>query len=1099
MGDTASQEHTDALGGLTAPGYTSAIDGLSLMAGQELGGLPGEPLLLSQLVQLLGQRPGYSLLLSDLGALLSQQLRTGIKEKGGLRSMVQRYPQLFAVSGQPGKESVQLLLGGGAMGNAALHLSAGHDKAEALAAAASAMQLRKQKEDEEHESAVQLRGLPYRATPADIKAFLGSHCDGLKDASSIQMILNRDGRPSGFARVQFVSPATARQAKEALHMQRMEPAAQGESGTQERYVEVFMFTERPNKLRFKKTSTGDDTASTEDIEIMGVTATQIIEECRKHMSSLGKGQVLLSMLGVALSPGARMYLKHTDKGLKHLLSQHPEEFLMEGVKGRECISYLPAMAENSDATHSNSDLPPNYHEKAAAASKKPTTTRAAANTAPEPAAPAKATGRVCVQSPIVVQPAPEAATAASATREGAAAAPPREDSPIGLPLFPIKEPQLPSRERATKRAGTPNPAGSGTQSGPGAPGPSHGSIRDLKRDADDPPAVPQTPKPWASPTCLPGSVDFAYSPIGAGVATPSAWGTPLDVDYLVMPSRLTPTDGRGKGPGGTPPAPQGTTYAVAAPARMREITERAAVQPPYMPRVPMPPWAPPAGFGPDGMQNVEPPWGQDSNLPSAINMPPNYDPFTFLNPPQLEEAAHQSTMPRQLPMMDASMAAAMFAWATPCSMVQQQQHQQHRKQDLSQPNPQAFEQNPQHLQNIHFQQSAKEKQLLQQTSQVAPLPESHPHPLLQAMQDLQTKPHHYLHPQSQPQPSKQAQGHSVRSEIMTSWQPQHVQQPLQAQPGLPMGGMLPEGGPRGCGVVGTVQENIRAAMRAMIPPPVIEPSLVAAIMPPHTTRGSPVCLASQEMQQQQQQHQNHHQRQQQLQQHCQQRPQSQPQQPMHVQQHPLQPLQHLPMEPMSFTGSTHLPQPPQPPQQPPRQQRPLQAPHQHVQQEQPQTIDEHLLPQVTLNGLPESTTELDILSFFARHNLVEMISDVPMAVKLVTTGVATVQMRSNRAAEKAVQVLSGECLANRSFEISQRQAAATGPEGKPSFVVESMEDVPPGIFSAGFWGMDYAPGDLGGSGSPGSGVNPKISQDEAMGGMGLKESWEALCQTYNLQ
>ncbi|CAK0812472.1 unnamed protein product, partial [Prorocentrum cordatum] len=54
---------------------------------------------------------------------------------------------------------------------------------------------------------VQLRGLPFRATIADIKAFLGEHAANLASTEpSIRLLLNRDGKPSGFARLQFTSP-----------------------------------------------------------------------------------------------------------------------------------------------------------------------------------------------------------------------------------------------------------------------------------------------------------------------------------------------------------------------------------------------------------------------------------------------------------------------------------------------------------------------------------------------------------------------------------------------------------------------------------------------------------------------------------------------------------------------------------------------------------------------------------------------------------------------------------------------------------------------------------------------------------------------------
>lgn len=79
------------------------------------------------------------------------------------------------------------------------------------------------------------------------------------------------------------------------------------------------------------------------------------------MLTPGKGQLLLSMLGVALSHTARLYLKKTDQGLKHFLAQYPQEFGVDGAKGRECVSYFPALQHGGT---NNSDLPLNFQTPA---------------------------------------------------------------------------------------------------------------------------------------------------------------------------------------------------------------------------------------------------------------------------------------------------------------------------------------------------------------------------------------------------------------------------------------------------------------------------------------------------------------------------------------------------------------------------------------------------------------------------------------------------------------------------------------------------------------------------------------------------------------
>eukprot|EP00443_Scrippsiella_acuminata_P023214 CAMPEP_0115217368 /NCGR_PEP_ID=MMETSP0270-20121206/25824_1 /TAXON_ID=71861 /ORGANISM="Scrippsiella trochoidea, Strain CCMP3099" /LENGTH=406 /DNA_ID=CAMNT_0002631247 /DNA_START=113 /DNA_END=1330 /DNA_ORIENTATION=+ len=345
-----------------------------------------EPMLLSQLVKFLGQRPRHTLLLSDLGALLPGPLRHAVKERGGLRHWLQKYSELFKVSGQAGKERVTLILGcsvepgaasdngrvdegGAGVRGAAAAIASGDAKAEEL-------EQKQREEENDNDSALQLRGLPYRATVPDVRNFLGHHKQFLKDERSVQLVLNRDGRSSGFARVQFITPMHAKAARDDLHMRMMEGGQEIVGGGQARYVEVFLFSERPNKLRFRKTTTGEEeqgvadtsTLATQDeaiIETEGAavdiaTREHVIAECREHMSSPGKGQLLLSMLGVALSQSSRMYLKKTDQGLKHFLVQHPEEFRVEGAKGREFITYIPVCGVGGQ---DNSDLPAGFAEE----------------------------------------------------------------------------------------------------------------------------------------------------------------------------------------------------------------------------------------------------------------------------------------------------------------------------------------------------------------------------------------------------------------------------------------------------------------------------------------------------------------------------------------------------------------------------------------------------------------------------------------------------------------------------------------------------------------------------------------------------------------
>ncbi|CAK0788667.1 unnamed protein product, partial [Prorocentrum cordatum] len=308
--------------------------------------------LLTHVMQQLGQREGHVLLLSDLGALLPPDLRSHVKERGGLRSTLQRFGQLFSVTGNPGKECVQLdfRIRGGLAPATGLAASGTGTAASSPAARIAAGGQRDESDGDD--SALQLRGLPYRATAGDVRAFLGRHAKNLQDdagGQSITLVMNREGRPSGFANVRLSSPQAARAARDELHNRLMEvaPDDAGPRATAtkaNRYVEVFLFSERPSKPRSKKDKAVDMLAEqSAEPGVCGITAEQVYAECCAYMSTPGRGQLLLSMLGVALSPAARSYLKRTDQGLKQFLLKHPQVLAVEGAKGRESITYLPTM------------------------------------------------------------------------------------------------------------------------------------------------------------------------------------------------------------------------------------------------------------------------------------------------------------------------------------------------------------------------------------------------------------------------------------------------------------------------------------------------------------------------------------------------------------------------------------------------------------------------------------------------------------------------------------------------------------------------------------------------------------------------------------
>jgi len=95
-------------------------------------------------------------------------------------------------------------------------------------------------EDDADECAVNLRGLPFRAGFAEIKAFLGDHAHTLHEDEPIKIIYNQDGpyigKPSGAARIKFVSADAAKAARADLNMRNIPDPG----GGPDRWVEVLL-------------------------------------------------------------------------------------------------------------------------------------------------------------------------------------------------------------------------------------------------------------------------------------------------------------------------------------------------------------------------------------------------------------------------------------------------------------------------------------------------------------------------------------------------------------------------------------------------------------------------------------------------------------------------------------------------------------------------------------------------------------------------------------------------------------------------------------------------------------------------------------------
>lgn len=337
---------------------------------QEEQVLPTESEILARLVTALGQCPSRTLSLDEIRERLPPHLRRLTEDVEKIRKWLKNFPGLLEVTGGPGEECVALIVGKAfstdvapavasplpppaAVAVATLATPAAPPPQAVSYAAPSALPMASGfamigdgDDDGMNPSTVQLRGLPFRATVGEIRAFLGPHQANLANSTEppIRLLLNRDGRPSGFARVQFTSPEAARVCREALHKQKMG----------DRYVEVLACTERSGKARSRRAEVGAIELSAGggiclapagkpiDSATEAAERERVLQECREHMRLPGRNQILLSMLGIALSPPARAYLRRANLGLKHFLARFQNEFHVEGPKGCERVLWAGA-------------------------------------------------------------------------------------------------------------------------------------------------------------------------------------------------------------------------------------------------------------------------------------------------------------------------------------------------------------------------------------------------------------------------------------------------------------------------------------------------------------------------------------------------------------------------------------------------------------------------------------------------------------------------------------------------------------------------------------------------------------------------------------
>jgi hypothetical protein len=320
------------------------------------------------------------LLLSDFGSLLPDDLRTQVKNKlGGLRTLIARYPSVFDLRGEPGKEHVKLV-GVSAQKKASSSRRSSRESQQSDATAAPAG-VRRSSRDEccsrrssqdsiatgnmgrgrrlsadsiasassrfgsqsgtESVPTLRLRGLPFSSEVADVVAFITeAGVEGIQP-EHIELVRMRDGRTTGFATVYFPGPTgyqRAVSAQERLHMKSV-------GG---RYVEVFLKvavvrkTPDATPMEMSTASPSDDSRSgfasssaSEDI-----TEERAVEELVAFIQAQSNSTVLLSMLGVAAGDETRRWMRDNGIGLKQLLQKHSDVFQIEGEKGKQAVTLV---------------------------------------------------------------------------------------------------------------------------------------------------------------------------------------------------------------------------------------------------------------------------------------------------------------------------------------------------------------------------------------------------------------------------------------------------------------------------------------------------------------------------------------------------------------------------------------------------------------------------------------------------------------------------------------------------------------------------------------------------------------------------------------
>jgi len=247
--------------------------------------------------------------------LMPPELRVQVKQAGGLRACLLRptAAAVFELSGRPGRETVQLRTL--APGKADHVSNMSHSSSSSTVASPRSWFPDHPKETR----VVKLRGLPFSATEEQVQAFVDELLQALRpqDAATpwrVQLLRNRDGRPSGFAHIHFADEAAVEPGQRALHL----------STFGDRYIEAFV-----RKCPTERAAPTPEEEAAVVVELATLLAQR-------------DGCCLLSQLGAAISATGRDLLRPC--GLKQLVEASPV-FVVEGPRGAEVVRLAAALEQ----------------------------------------------------------------------------------------------------------------------------------------------------------------------------------------------------------------------------------------------------------------------------------------------------------------------------------------------------------------------------------------------------------------------------------------------------------------------------------------------------------------------------------------------------------------------------------------------------------------------------------------------------------------------------------------------------------------------------------------------------------------------------------